>query len=58
MRIDHKDHRIQPGERVDLAQYPTKISPLYGFKKACKKMLEAQVDELSELQRLHYASSR
>lgn len=58
MKTDHSDHRVQPGETVDLAHYPTKIAPLYDSKKAYKKMLAAQVDQLNELQRLHYASNR
>lgn len=58
MKIDPNDHRVQPGNKVDLAQRPTKIVPVYDSKKAYKKMLEAQVVELSELQRLNYASNR
>ncbi len=58
MKIDPSDHRVQPGEKVDLAQRPTKVAPGYDSKKAYKKMLEARVDELSVLQRLHYASNR
>ncbi|MCP8688770.1 ADP-polyphosphate phosphotransferase [Marinobacterium sedimentorum] len=58
MKIDPNDHRVHPGNKVDLAQRPTKIVPVYDSKKAYKKMLEAQVVELSELQRLNYASNR
>jgi PPK2 family polyphosphate:nucleotide phosphotransferase len=58
MKIDPNDYRVQPNEKVDLAQRPTKIAPVYDSKKAYKKMLEAHVDELSELQQLHYASNR
>jgi PPK2 family polyphosphate:nucleotide phosphotransferase len=58
MKIDPNDHRVRPGEKVDLAQRSTKTVPVYDSKKAYKKMLEAQVDELSELQRLNYASNR
>jgi PPK2 family polyphosphate:nucleotide phosphotransferase len=58
MKIDPSDHRVQPGEKVDLAQRPTKIALVYDSKKAYKKMLKARVDELSELQRMHYASNQ
>jgi PPK2 family polyphosphate:nucleotide phosphotransferase len=58
MKIDPNDHRVQPSDKVDLAQIPTKIAPIYDSKKAYKKMLEAQVEELSELQHMHYASNR
>lgn len=58
MKIDPNDYRVQPGESVDLAQRPTKIEPVYDDKKAYKNMLRQQVGDLSELQRLHYASNK
>ncbi|MCC5025353.1 MAG: polyphosphate kinase 2 family protein [Candidatus Synoicihabitans palmerolidicus] len=49
---------MRPGEKVDLAQRPTKVKSVYDSKKAYKKMLERRVEELSDLQRLHYASNK
>jgi len=58
MKITPDDYRVPPNEPVDLSQRPTLVEPAYDSKKAYKKMLQAQVDELSELQRLHYASNK
>ncbi len=58
MKIESKDFRVKAGDTVDLARWPTKVAPVYKSKKAYRKLLAAQVDELSELQRLHYASNR
>ncbi len=57
-KIDPSDHRVRPGEKVDLTKRPTKVKPVYDSKKAYKKMLERRVDELSDLQRMHYASNK
>ncbi len=58
MRINSKDYRVRPGEKVSLTEWPTTINPFYNSKKQYKKLLEEHVEELSSLQRLHYASSR
>ena len=58
MKIDSKDFRVPPGKAVDLAKWPTHVKPVYGSKKKYHKILEAHVEELSSLQRLHYASNR
>lgn len=58
MKIDTSEYRVQPGETVDLTQRATKIEPVYDAKKKYKKLLEAQVEQLSDLQRLHYASNQ
>lgn len=58
MKIDLKDFRVRPGEKVSLKEWPTTIKPFYNSKKKYKKHLEEHVEELSSLQRLHYASSR
>ncbi len=58
MKIKSKDYRVKQGDKVDLAKWPTEVKPAYKSKKAYHKQLDAQVDELSELQRLHYASNR
>ena len=58
MRINSKDYRVRPGKKVSLTEWPTTINPFYNSKKQYKKLLEEHVEELSSLQRLHYASSR
>jgi PPK2 family polyphosphate:nucleotide phosphotransferase len=58
LKINSKDFRVPPGEKVNLKKWPTKMKPFYSSKKRYKKLLEEQVEELSSLQRLHYASNR
>jgi PPK2 family polyphosphate:nucleotide phosphotransferase len=58
MKINSKDFRVRPGEKVSLTEWPTTIKPFYNSKKQYKKLLEEHVEELSSLQRLHYASDR
>jgi PPK2 family polyphosphate:nucleotide phosphotransferase len=56
MKIKTEDFLVRPCETVDLRKWPTRVDPLYKSKKKYHKKLEKQVEELSELQRLHYAS--
>ena len=58
MKIKSKDFRVQEGENVDLDKWSTLVKSAYKSKKKYKKYLEEQVEELSELQRIHYASNR
>jgi PPK2 family polyphosphate:nucleotide phosphotransferase len=58
MKIKTKDFRVPEGEKVDLKKWPTRVKPAYKSKKKYHKKLKKQVEELSELQRLHYASNR
>jgi PPK2 family polyphosphate:nucleotide phosphotransferase len=58
MRINSKDFRVRPGEKVKLTEWPTIVQPFCKSKKLYKKALEEYVDELTSLQRLHYASNR
>src|ERR1022692_3775048 len=58
MRINSKDFRVRPGEKVKLNEWPTRVKPFCGSKKQYRKILEKHVEELSSLQRLHYASNR
>ena len=58
MKINSKDFRVRPGEKVKLKQWPTMVKPFCKSKKRYNKLLEEHVDELSSLQCLHYASSR
>jgi PPK2 family polyphosphate:nucleotide phosphotransferase len=58
MRINSKDFRVLPGERVKLNKWPTMVKAVYQSKEQYKEFLEEQVEELSSLQQLHYASNR
>jgi len=57
-KINSQDFRVPPGEKVALKKWPTRVKPICKSKKRYKKLLEEQVEELSDLQRLHYASNR
>jgi PPK2 family polyphosphate:nucleotide phosphotransferase len=57
MKINGKDFRVPPGKKIDLRKWPTRVKPVYKSKKKYHKLLEEQVEELSSLQRLHYASN-
>lgn len=57
MDINSSDFRVPAGERVDLSAWPTRVKRVYTPKKHYHKLLNAQVEELSTLQRLHYASN-
>ena len=56
--IRTEEFRVPPGVNVKLKEWPTRVKPIYKSKKRYHKLLEEQVDELSSLQRLHYASNR
>jgi len=58
MKIHSKDFRVREGDSVDLKKWPTKVDPVYKSKKQYKKLLEEHVEQLSSLQRMHYASNR
>jgi PPK2 family polyphosphate:nucleotide phosphotransferase len=58
MKIDTKDFRVEEGETVDLKKWPTLVKPVYKSKKQYQSLLAEQVEELSELQQLQYASNR
>jgi len=58
MKITSADFRVPPGHAVDLGKWPTRVKPAYKSKRNYHKRLEEQVEELSALQRLHYASNR
>jgi len=57
MKIKSKDFCVQPGKKVELKEWSTIVKPFFKSKKGYKKLLEEHVDELSSLQRLHYASN-
>jgi polyphosphate kinase 2 (PPK2 family) len=58
MKINSKDFRVRPGDDVNLGEWPTNVKPFYKSKKRYQEHLEEHVEELSTLQRLHYASDR
>jgi len=49
---------VRPGENVKLSEWPTMVKPFCTSKKRYKEVLGEHIDELSSLQRLHYASNR
>src|SRR5664280_2746884 len=56
MSINTKDFSVSPGDKVELAKWPTSVKPVCKSKKKYHKVLDEHVAELSSLQRLHYAS--
>ncbi len=58
MKIDINKFRVRPEESVKLADYATSIKPVCKTKSAYQKLLQDHIEKLSDLQRLHYASSR
>jgi PPK2 family polyphosphate:nucleotide phosphotransferase len=58
MKINSKDFRVRPREKVELRERPTIVKPICKSKKQYQKLLEEHVEELSSLQQLHYASNR
>jgi PPK2 family polyphosphate:nucleotide phosphotransferase len=58
MKINSKDFRVRPGEKVKLREWPTIVKPFCKSKKRYQELLGEHVEELSSLQQLHYASNR
>jgi len=58
IKIDANEFRVPAGKKVNLAKWPTHVEAVYKSKKKCKDLLRQHVEELNELQRLHYASNR
>jgi polyphosphate kinase 2 (PPK2 family) len=58
MKINSKDFRVRPGKKVKLREWPTVVKPICKSKKRYQMLLGEHVEELSSLQRLHYASNR
>jgi PPK2 family polyphosphate:nucleotide phosphotransferase len=52
------NYRVRPGKKVDLKRWPTIARPVCNSAKHYRKRLGQQVEELSALQQLHYASNR
>jgi len=57
-KIKTSDFRVPAQRKVNLKQWPTRVKPLYDSKKHYRKRLRKQVEGLSKLQRLQYASNR
>ena len=58
MKISSKDFRVPPGKDFKLGDRQTAVKPFYKSGKHYKTLLEDDVEELSNLQQLHYASNR
>lgn len=58
MKIKSNEFRVQPHEKVKLRDSPTIAVPFDKSKEQYKELLQKHVNELSKLQRLHYASGR
>ncbi|MGB5307993.1 MAG: ADP-polyphosphate phosphotransferase [Arenicellales bacterium] len=58
MNIDINDYCVPVNRKVELDKWPTKVEPIYQSKKKYKKLLEAQIDALSQQQQLQYADDR
>ncbi|HTT04459.1 MAG TPA: ADP-polyphosphate phosphotransferase [Steroidobacteraceae bacterium] len=58
MKIRSADYRVKPDSKVDLAEWPTAIKPVYRSKRHYETLLEQHTSELSRLQDLLYASNR
>jgi PPK2 family polyphosphate:nucleotide phosphotransferase len=58
LNINIEDFRVSAGKNVKLEKWPTLVRPAYRSKKAYEELLQEQVEELSALQRLLYASNR
>jgi len=58
MKCNVNDFQVHEGDMVRLEKWPTWVDPVYESKKHYHKLIKAHVEELSSLQRLHYASNR
>jgi PPK2 family polyphosphate:nucleotide phosphotransferase len=57
-KISTEEFRVRPGKDVNLDKWATNIKPLYKSKEDGAGLLAAQVQELSSLQNLLYASNQ
>jgi len=58
MKIDPDEFRVRPGKRLRLKKWPTRVKPYYASEEQYEKRLADQVEQLSSLQSLLYASNR
>ena len=57
MKIDIKDYRVSGKKRINLKKWPTRTRPSYESEKKYKEVLAEDVEKLSSLQSLLYASN-
>ncbi len=58
MKIRPRDFRVPEGDKVDLKKWPTRVRSVYRSKAEYKRLLQAQIEQLSAQQELLYASDR
>ncbi len=58
MNINIKNFSVPVKGGLKLDDWPTRVEPIYQSKHEYKKLLKAQIAELSEQQQLHYANDR
>ena len=58
MKINSNDYRVPPDKKIKLDEWPTLGKPLCKSKKDYHELLDDHVEQLSALQRLHYASGK
>src|SRR5665213_486073 len=58
MKINSQDYRVPQDKKVKLDEWPTLGKPLCKSKKKYRELLDDHVEQLSVLQRLHYASGK
>ena len=58
MKINSADYRVPQGKKVKLDEWPTLGKPFCTSKKKYHELLDDHVEQLSALQRLHYASNK
>ena len=49
---------MREGDGVNLKKWPTLIDPVYKSKAQYAKLIKEHVEQLSEMQQLHYATNR
>ena len=58
MKIDAKEFRVQPGEKIRLKRWPSAVKPFYKSKQHYKEILAEHIGKLSTLQSRLYAHNR
>jgi PPK2 family polyphosphate:nucleotide phosphotransferase len=58
MTIDSTRFKVKEGEKVSLRKWPTQIKPVYKSKEHYRQLLDEHIDQLSSLERVHYANDR
>ena len=57
-KIHNRDYRVEPGSKIDLAEWPTVIKPVYDSDDEYESLLKEHTEQLSGLQELLYADAR